>query len=97
MTTITEISVTPVKAQNGLIAFASFVLDGKYFISSVAIFTRLQGGYRLVYPTRKIGTTNLSLFNPIKREVGEIIERKVSEELTKLYDRQLKEYSPQSS
>ncbi len=92
LTSVTEISITPIRPRDGLTAFASFVLDDKYFVAGVAIFTKLSGGFRLVFPTRKIGQTNLNLFNPIKREVGEIIERKVSEELTKLYDRQLTEY-----
>ena len=53
---LSEIQVIPVKPRDGLIGFVSFVLDEKYYVSSVAIYTRLDGsGYRLTYPAKKIG------------------------------------------
>jgi stage V sporulation protein G len=54
-TNVSEIEIIFIKPRNGLIGFASFVLDEKYYVSSVAIYTRLNnsGGYRLVYPTKK--------------------------------------------
>ena len=77
MNKISEIQITPVKPSNGLIAFASFVLDSKLFLGSVAIMTRPDGGYRLVYPTKKIGSVNLNLFHPINRSFADEIEREV--------------------
>ena len=72
---ITEIQVMPVRPQNGLIGFASFVLDGKYYVGSVAVYTRLNGaGYRLVYPAKKVGERQINTFYPISQEVGAEIE-----------------------
>jgi stage V sporulation protein G len=85
---ISEIEVIPVKPSAGLIGFASFVLDDKYYISSVAIYTRLDGsgGYRLVYPTKKVGDKNINIFHPINQEVGGIIEKEVIKKISEIFD-----------
>jgi len=74
---VTEIQITPIKPNNGLIAFASFVLDNKLFLGSIGIMTKPEGGYRLVYPTKKIGNVNINLFHPINREFALDIETAV--------------------
>ncbi len=71
---ISEIEITPIKPQNGLIAFASCVIDNKLYLSSIAIHTRLEGGFRLSYPTKKIGERSLDIYHPINRETGKAIE-----------------------
>jgi DNA-binding cell septation regulator SpoVG len=75
---ISEIQITPVKPRDGLVAFASFVVDGELYCGSVAIFTLpFRNGFRLVYPTKKVGETQLNLFHPINKLAGEQIERSV--------------------
>jgi len=81
---ISEIQIIPVKANKGLIAFCSFVLYEAIYCSSVGIYTRPQGGYRLVYPTKKVNETNLNIFHPINFTIGKIIEQKVSKEAEKV-------------
>src|SRR3990167_6007334 len=82
-----EIQFTPVKPQDGLVGFASFVLDEKYFVGSVAIYTRLNGiGYRLVYPAKKVGERNLQTFYPIDPSVGRRIEDEVSAKVYGILD-----------
>lgn len=74
---ISEIELIPVKPSNGLVAFASFVLDNKLYLGSIGIITRPEGGYRLLYPTKKVGTKNINIFHPINKSFAEIIEREV--------------------
>ncbi len=82
---ISEIQIVPVKPHEGLIAFASFVLDQKYYVGSVAVYTRLNGGgFRLVYPTKKISEKNINLFNPINLETGQIIEEEVNKKVNEI-------------
>ena len=70
-TTITEIQFVSVKPQDGLVGFASFALDQKYFVGSVAVRTRLNGvGYRLVYPAKKGGEKSFQTFHPIDPNTG---------------------------
>ena len=84
---ISEIQVIPVKPKEGLIGFSSFVLDEKYYVSSVAIYTRLDGlGYRLVYPTKKVGEKNINIFHPINSEVGKAIDEAVIQKVNELFD-----------
>ncbi len=71
---VTEVQIHPVKANEGLIAFASCVLDGAYFIGSIAVYTKLSSGYRLVYPTKVVGNRHMHHHHPITREMSEVIE-----------------------
>ncbi|MDD5237345.1 MAG: septation protein SpoVG family protein [Candidatus Omnitrophica bacterium] len=87
---ISEIQILPIKPQNGLVAFASFVLNNSLYLSSIAIMTRPQGGYRLLYPTKKVGARSLNIYHPINREFAELIEKEVIrkfEEVMNKYDR----------
>jgi len=83
-TTISEIQFCPVKPKDGLLGFVSFVTDGKFWMGSIAVFSRIGGGYRLVYPTRKIAGQNINIFHPIDKEVGSQIEIAVSKKLAEI-------------
>ena len=75
---VTEVDIAFVKPKDGLIAFASVVLDDELYLSGIAIHSRLVGsGYRLTYPTRKVGETQFSLFHPIRKPVGLAIEQAI--------------------
>lgn len=78
---VSEIHIIPIKPQNGLVAFASLVWDNRFYLGSIGIMTRPQGGYRLVYPTKKVGDRNLNIFYPINRETAEVIESEVIKRL----------------
>jgi stage V sporulation protein G len=85
-----EIQIIPIKPQNGIVAFTSFVLDDCLYLSSIAIITRPQGGYRLVYPTKKVGSREINVFHPINKDFAQIIEKAVIkklEEVMNLNDR----------
>ncbi len=87
---LSEIQIIPIKPQNGLVAFASFVLDKSLYLGSIGIMIRPQGGYRLVYPTKKVADRNLNIFYPISREFALAIEQEVVkqfEDVMKKYDR----------
>jgi len=91
-TKISEIEIVPIKPKGGLIGFASFVLDEKYYVSSVAVFTKLDGsGYRLVYPSKKVGEKNINIFHPINSQVGKVIEEAVTEKVNKLFSKNFNE------
>lgn len=85
-TIISEIQFFPVKPKDGLLGFVSFVLDGKFWMGSVAVFTRLEGGYRLVYPTRKVGNQNINIFHPISQEVGIKVENAINEKVSEIFN-----------
>ena len=75
---ITEIQIIPIKANNGLIAFCSIVLNDSLYLSSIGIHKRIDGsGYRITYPTKKIGEKNLNIYHPISKEMGLLIEEAI--------------------
>jgi stage V sporulation protein G len=78
---VKEIQIIPVKPSNGLIAFCSFILFDSFYCSSIGIFTRPTGGYRLVYPTKKAGNKEMNLFHPISKQIGIKIEQEVIKKL----------------
>jgi hypothetical protein len=75
---VNEIQIIPVKPKDGLIAFCSFVLFDSLYCSSVGVFTRPSGGYRLVYPTKRVGTRDIDIYYPVTREIGLVIEEEVT-------------------
>lgn len=74
-TKISEVTIIPVKPNKGLVALASCVIDGKLYLGSIGIYTKLKGGYRLTYPNKKVGETAINIFHPINKVVGDAIEK----------------------
>lgn len=75
---ITEIQITPIKANDGLIAFASCVLDGNVYLGSIGVHKRLDGnGYRITYPTKIVAGKNFNIFHPINRQASQEIEKAI--------------------
>ncbi|MBN8827130.1 MAG: septation protein SpoVG family protein [Sphingobacteriia bacterium] len=75
---ISEVQIELIKPKNGLIGFASFVIDQSFYVSSVAIHTKLNGdGYRLTYPSK--GT--FTICHPINRKFSLAIEMAIFSKL----------------
>ena len=79
---VTEVEIVFVKSKDGMIGFASLVVDTQLYLSGIAIYRKLVGsGYRLTYPTRKVGEAQFSLFHPIRKPIGLAIERAIFDKL----------------
>lgn len=75
---ISEVQVMPIKARDGLIGFASLVLNDQLFIGSIGIHSKLDNsGYRLTYPTKVVGKIGIHVYHPITRELSSEIERTI--------------------
>jgi len=75
---ITEIQIRPIKPKNGLVAFASVLFDDCLFLGSIGIYTKLDGfGYRLTYPTKKIGDRDMNIYHPTSKEISAAIEKEI--------------------
>ncbi len=97
---ITEVQIIPIKPSDGLVGFASLVLDGKIFLGSIGVHSRLDGnGYRITYPTKKVGDRNLNIYHPIDRDLSSAIEtaicNKFKEVMEKSNDRH-NSFNPES-
>jgi DNA-binding cell septation regulator SpoVG len=91
--TVSEINITPVKPADGLIAFASCVIDEQLYIGSIGIHRLLDGtDYRITYPTKKIGSRQLNYFHPVTKEAGKLIEQAIVAKCTELFERSDKQH-----
>lgn len=84
---ISEVKICPVKPQDGLVAFASVVIDNNIYLGSIAVYTRLDGSYRILYPTKRIGTKYLNVFHPINSECGKQLENLIIKKCNELFER----------
>ncbi len=84
MIRISEIQIVPIQSNNGLVGFASLIFEDAFYLSSIGIFTRPSGGYRLTYPLRKNTRSNLNFFYPINKEVAEQIEHAVTKKFEEM-------------
>lgn len=87
---VSEIQIIPIQPKNGLVAFASAVINGHFAIGNVAIYTSLSAldGFRLVYPT-KISSTGKQLycFRPITKEAGDALHAAIISEYKRLLEK----------
>ena len=82
---ITEIQIIPIKPREGLVAFASIVVENSLYLGSLGVHTRLDGsGYRITYPTKKIGNRNINIYHPINKETSKEIEEAIISEAEKI-------------
>lgn len=84
---ISEVNVTPVKPNNGLIAIASIVIDDSIYLNSIAVFTKLDGTFRLLYPTKQIGGKSVGYHYPINRPTSRLIENSIFKKCSELFQR----------
>lgn len=83
---IGEVNITPVKASGSLVAFASCVLNGSFYIGSIGLHKLLDGtGYRIVYPTKKVGNRQMHIYHPITKQAGQAIEQAIVERMKELF------------
>lgn len=92
MIKISEVQVFPIKPKDGLVGFASFVVNDAFYLGSIGIHAKLDGsGYRLTYPTRQTQGRGFNIFHPINPEASKLIEgaviRKFKDVMTQNYDR----------
>jgi stage V sporulation protein G len=85
---VLEIQIIPVKPKDGLVAFASCVINNQLYLGNIAIYTSPSSpiGFRLVYPCRAVNGTQLSIVHPITKEAGLLIQKQIVERYLKLME-----------
>ena len=85
---VSEVNIVPVKPANGLVAFASCLIDGQLYLGSLGVHQLLNSsGYRITYPTKKIGPRQLSYYHPVTKEAGKLIEQAIVAKCVELFER----------
>lgn len=94
---ISEINIIPIKPIDGLIGFASCVINGQLYLGSLGIHRHLDGmGYRITYPTKRVGTRELNYFHPITKQAGSDIEQAIIDKCIVLFERSDESYGRHS-
>lgn len=87
---ISEINLIPLKkSQNGLVSFASRVLNNQFYIGNIAIYTSpsSKDGFRLVFPNKKLASGQIvDCFHPICREAEEMVTSAIVKKYVGLMD-----------
>lgn len=83
---VSEVNITPVKPNNGLVAIASVVVDANIYLNSIAIYIKLDGSYRLLYPTKYVGGKQLGYFYPINKTASLIIEEAIFKKCSEIFE-----------
>ena len=86
---ISDIQIVPIKPKNGLIAFATAVINNQFYIGNIAIYTSPTSskGYRIVFPTKKLANGHhVDCFYPINKNIGEIVSDAIIEEYIQLME-----------
>ncbi|NQS89684.1 septation protein SpoVG family protein [Patescibacteria group bacterium] len=86
---IAEIQIIPVKPKDGLVAFASCVINNQFYLGNIAIYTSLSSpdGFRLVYPSRMLTNgKHIAITYPINKKTGFTIQKRIVEEYLKIVE-----------
>lgn len=78
---ISEVNIILIKPKDGLIGFASIVVDDALYLGSIGIHQKLNGGFRLTYPTKNSGMHQGNVFHPINGPTGKLIEGAIFKKL----------------
>ena len=92
--TVSEVQIIPVKPKDGLIAFASCVINNQLYLGNIAIYTSPSspGGFRLVYPLKVLPTgIQINCVYPINRKTGETIKEAVITKYIELIEKVAKD------
>lgn len=77
---ISGVRVIPIRpTDQGLVGFASLVINNAVYLGSIAIMAAPDGVHYIVYPQRKMGKSQFSMFHPIDKGVATAIEQAVLE------------------
>jgi len=76
---VSEVQIFPVKPRDGLVAFASFIINRQLYIGNIGVHTRPCGGYRLVFPGKTLPNGKvIQCLHPITCEAGAIFLRAIT-------------------
>ena len=80
---ISEINIIPIKPQNGLIGFASCVINNALYIGDIAVYTSFNThGYRLVFPDKILNNgKKIQCVHPINSKTTDIFTKAIVNKL----------------
>lgn len=76
---VTKIEIIPIRPRDGLMAFASVEIDDRFYIGSIGVYKKRDcTGYRITFPTKKVGDHSLTICHPTTPELSKEIESAIT-------------------
>ena len=91
---VSEVQIIPVKPKEGLVAFASCVINESLYIGNIAVYTSTTRpeGYRLVYPTKILPNgKEINCVHPINKKAGDLISQAILSQFKTFVSNRIKE------
>ena len=78
---ISKIQIKRVIPDNGLVGFASCVINDSLYLGNIAIFTRLGDikRMRLVFPVKEVGDKKIDVFHPLTSDFYYALEEAITD------------------
>lgn len=74
-----SIQIYPIKPIDGLLGFASLILNHHFYLGNIAIHSRPDGSVRLSYPEKNLPNGKvIHCFHPITKEAGALVLANIS-------------------
>lgn len=86
---VSEIQVTPIKPNNGLVGFASCSIYGSFYLGNIAIYNSVNSecGYRLVFPTKVLKSgQQIPCVHPYTKEAEQEITKAIAEKYIEIME-----------
>lgn len=83
---IKRVEIVPIRPCEGLIAFANIVLEEGLYLGSIGVHRKLDGGFRITFPTRKVGETNLCIYHPLNPIVSKEFETAICSKAEEVFE-----------
>jgi DNA-binding cell septation regulator SpoVG len=78
---ISEINFKLVNGKGSpIVAIASLIYDHNLYLGSIALRQESNGIIKCLFPTKKIGNQQFSIYNPINKETQEAISKSIIQE-----------------
>lgn len=83
---IRNIEIVPIKPHQGLIAIVHLEFEDSLYLGSIGLHRRMDGlGYRITYPTKKVGERNIAIFHPTSKVLSKEIETAILQKAEKMF------------
>lgn len=84
--TIKNIEIVPIKPHQGLIGIVHLEFENSLYLGSIGLHRRMDGtGYRITYPTKKVGERNIAIYHPINKLLSKEIETTILQKAAEMF------------
>jgi len=95
---ITKVDFTPITQNNGLIGFATIILNDEYLLEGIGVFVcQEREGYRVTYPKRQAGSKSINVHYPLTQGMLDKVNKAVNEKVTEFYNEMGASYIEQNN